>query len=65
VKLPLNDALYAVLKDLSTRLKSVKAGEVLTMGIQQKPGAIGNAVVRDVQRNSSIGTNLKRAQGDR
>lgn len=44
---------------------SLPAGEVLTRGIAQKPGAIGKAIVEDVGRNSRIGSDLMRATGNR
>lgn len=57
------DAIDRLNDTITQRLQNAKAGDVLTAGIQQRPGLIGNTVVSDVKRNSGTGTSLQRAMG--
>lgn len=50
---------------LHKKLDTARPGDVLTRGIEQKPGLIGHSYVKDVQRNSSIGTASLKASGVR
>jgi hypothetical protein len=53
------------MKALERKISSMRPGDVLTAGINQKPGVIGNQVVKDMQRNSGISTQIRRVTGDR
>lgn len=57
--------LSRAVEKLEAKISSMRPGEVLTTGIKQKPGVIGNAYNNDVSRNSSIGARTQRLQGGR
>jgi hypothetical protein len=57
--------LAAAVEKLHSRLDSMRPGDVVTVGIRQKPQIIGNQVVEDNKRNSSIGKNLLKGSGIR
>lgn len=50
---------------LNDKITSMRPGEVVARGINQQPGLIGQTFVKDVGRDSSIGTAAKRVMGDR
>jgi hypothetical protein len=53
------------LKKIDARIGAMKPGDVLTRGIDQRPGVVGHAVTKDIQKNSAIGTNILKASGVR
>jgi hypothetical protein len=59
------DAINKLNDTIEKRLQNTRPGDVLTAGIQQKPGLIGQQVVKDVARNSSIGTAMLKTAGMR
>lgn len=50
---------------LNRKISSMKAGDVLVAGANQKKGFIGSQAVRDFSSNASSGTRLRRVTGSR
>jgi hypothetical protein len=48
---------------LTNKLNSMKPGEVLTNGMRERPGAVGQQTVTDIRRNAKTGSDLNRALG--
>ncbi len=61
--LPIKVTAYACLAENMPSGTATRPGDVLTAGAKQNPEAIGDGFVSAVKRNSSIGTNARRAMG--
>jgi hypothetical protein len=51
--------------NLHSKIDSMPAGEVLTTGMRQKRGIIGQQVINDFKSNASLTTQLRRVSGGR
>lgn len=58
-------ALARSVEKLEAKITGMRPGDVLTAGIEKKPGLIGKTVVNDIGRNAAIGTGLRRVTGGR
>jgi hypothetical protein len=50
---------------LHKKIDIARPGDVLTRGMDQKPGAVGHQVIKDIGRNAAIGTGMLKAAGQR
>jgi tape measure domain-containing protein len=55
----------AAIERLEAKIAAMRPGDVVTVGVKQSPGVIGEAVSRDINRNSSIGAKIARNIGMR
>jgi tape measure domain-containing protein len=55
----------AAIERLEAKIAAMRPGDVVTVGVKQSPGVIGEAVSRDISRNSSIGAKIARNIGMR
>lgn len=58
----MNEAINGLVGEMQ-KLKAMKAGELLTKGIKESPGTVGNAVVSDIKRNSAVGSSIVKSSG--
>ena len=57
--------LARAVQDFTAKISSMRPGDVVTAGVNQRPGLIGNTYNKDISRNANIGTTTRRILGDR
>jgi len=57
--------LAAAVSALEQKISSMKAGDVVTVGIRQNPGIIGRQTIEDVRSGRASGKGLLAASGMR
>jgi hypothetical protein len=59
------DAAAEAIDKLTAKLDSMRPGDVLTTGMRQRPGAVGQQVVKDIGGDAKIGRNILSKSGVR